>query len=936
MLRRRHNVVLRNRRLWGGLVSRQTRSQRLVQYENVRLYSTAEETITEQNSAPPPIEGAKGEPGPAQPAASQSEVVPPGRVIIRTIGVKDKSEANIGTFAKDRFSPAYRLRKQILSNWVNKDRGSSNPNEKSDGNGTREKEKKGTFRVWTDKQVDKQINGTPQTSIKNFRKARTQSGPIGLRQLSFDDDLGKFTAKGQDALLTSKGGEQRTELFGQILGQYKQNKAPVLIWQPENIEGLDRGAELADRVAKASIPIDQSLRQKLLTRYTDVPIEEPDEELDVKGIAQAFADLKTSEGEYFASMNEVTKVLPKLPPQVAEQIRSARKVGLQAKVKITEDVLNSLGESDWESFLKSISRDSMTAGLDLILKTLETGPVKITRLIAEPILLSMGLGGRVDDVERVMKFCRKENINVSAAHLLRAYRLQCRIRPEKSEQLARIVPQLARDGFDERAYAVLMQIYGDARRRDLVIALFNNYENFVFVRPLRTTFIHNALLQIFSQSGMAEEAEYVFQAMKYRRDGAPAPDFETYGHIAAVYEKRPDYYQKLILLANEYLGTGLPFSPTLFGALMKACASAGRLDATTLIFDKLFSRPDLRPTKDLVLDYLNALMLARVDPSDEETVSVGLPMFERLPIDTRDVGTKEKGTVAPERPDEDENTVPADLDAAEGSVKPEALSTDNQKFRIPAAPVPPRTAGELLALADLQYQHLRKYQPQLGSRMNQRMFIRLFVSHGFYETFKKAYRWLALATGLRGRQSIFPEYQRKTKVSFADFAKGVNLDRPINLDERYEFDYLHHPLSLVDAFPALRVAYETRDIEFARAVINDYDSFLKTDSDGVARSQAVKDGWALRAEAMIINILAACEDMGGAMRRFDQSMETIVWNIDRPRLFAKRIAVFTGMLVRMGDEDKARHVFRRLQEIEAKMQSLSITTYDRATDAFQI
>ncbi|KAK6543151.1 hypothetical protein TWF694_007070 [Orbilia ellipsospora] len=864
MLRRRHNVVLQSRPFAVGQAPRRSpRSvQSIIRSLDKRSHSTVGAQPATEGPVSAPVETVSSK-STASESAPTTSAFTKKPIVVRKIKTERKVDP----------------RASHLSEWVNKTkirtvRNSNRIGPENDGSG-----------IENSQSTD--IQDPPDNAVGNTRP-RILRMYKGVRE-------------------TAKPGlhNQRSELFRKILGEYQeQRQSPK--WQPDVIEGLDQEADLVKRTENAWPLIDQTLRRKLLSRYQDIPVEEPEEEVDIGNMASAFANLKPPEDEYFAKSADLLRLAENLPPPAAETLRQARRMGLLAKVKVTDEVLTSLHSSeDWELFLKCLQADSIAQSLGTILDTLEKGPIKLTREIAQPLLLASGNLGRVDAVRRIMHLCEKERVPVTHAHWVRAVRMECKQDQSKYKDIPLLITEVARRGFDERAYSFLMAIYADMRRMDTVVALFNNYDQFVRTsQGLKFNYIHNTLLETFVPGGMAEEAEYIFQAMKNRINGAPLPDAETYGIVAQVYGRRPDYYPKLMALINDYLQSHLPFNQILFGALMKAGAYAGRLDVATLTFDHFYSRRDLTLTKTLFTDYLSALMFAKVDPTDEGAIAIGLPMYEKLPLDARD--SKEIDNP------ENEEEIPAGEPTDPGNDK---------KYMIPVAPSTPQTAGELLALIDLQYQHIRKFRPRLNSHQNQRNFLRIFISHKFYNTFKKAYRYLALVTGLRGKKSIFPGYERKTKISFADFAKGAEPETSIDPGERYEFDYLHYPLTWIEAFPALRAAYETRDLDFAHSVIADYDNLLENHpKGGINLREIVREMWVLKAEAMCINTLAVCDDMEAAGKRFDRAIDTIKWDMDRPRLFAKAIAVYTGLLAMKSDGEKTRYAFRRLQEIEMEMR----------------
>ncbi|KAF3908604.1 hypothetical protein AA313_de0200232 [Arthrobotrys entomopaga] len=870
MLRRRHNVVLQSRPFAVGRVPRRGRPrpiQSITRSSENRLYSTAEtQSTTTESSASVSVDAISHE-------SAASEFTPKELafkkkpIVVRKIKTDRKVDPKVGQ----------------LSDWVNRTRIRIVRDNRKVGSGN-------------DSLVFENSQSTDTHDIPNETAGDVQ--PRVLRVF-----------KGTRQNPNSNNQSGKNDLFRKILGGYQEQRKTVQPprWQPDVIEGLDQEADLIKRTETASPIIDQTLREKLLSRYRNIPIEEPDEDVDIGNIAGSFANLKPAEDDYFTSSEDVFLMADSLPSSVADTIRQSTRLGFLAKVNVTGEILASLHSTrDWELFLKCLQPDSIVENLDTILDTLMTGPIRITREIAEPLLLASSNIGRIDAIRKITNLCDIENIYVTSAHWIRAIRMKCKRDPSKYQDLPLLVGEVVKRGLDERAYSTLMRIYVDMGRRDTVVALFNNHDKFVRAQGgLKFNFIHNTLLENLVSGGMAEEAEYIFQAMKNKVDGAPLPDAETYGIVAQVYARRPDYYPKLLVLIKDYLQRELPFNAPLFGALMKAGTYVDRLDIATTTFEHFFSRRDLVISRGLFLDYLSALMFAKVDPTDEETIAIGLPMYEKLPIDVRDL------KVIVDSENNNNEGIPGEATSDGG----------DEKYLIPTAPSIPRTAGELLALLDLQYQHIRKFRDKLISHQNQRLFLRLFISHKFYNTFKKAYRYLALVTGLRGKKSIFPGYERNVKISFADFAKGVGRETPIDPDERYEFDYLSFPLGWIDAFPALRAAYETRDLEFANSVIADYDDLMKNHPNGgIHLREVVREAWALKAEAMSINTLAVCGDMEAAGRRFDRAIETIKWNIDRPRLFAKAIAVYTGLLAVKSNDEKSKYVFRRLQQVEMEMQ----------------
>ncbi|KAJ6260438.1 hypothetical protein Dda_4664 [Drechslerella dactyloides] len=758
-----------------------------------------------------------------------------------------------------------------------------------------------------------------------YRPMLAQRGPVesnvtgdedvgpGHHQYGYNPSVGKFIRR--------QGVGEANEIK-ELVGTYWGSRTPVHKWQPDEIDRRgNAGTELLERADRAVPPIDQALRQKLLSRFQDVPRQEPTEEIDVQQIATAFTELRIPSQLTYVTVD--TRMFShKFPDGINAKLRRAEKYGLSAKLDLPDTLITSLTPDEWVVLLRRMQTNSVVANGEKIIEALESRRLQITRELGEALVIPMAFAGNIAQVRRVMKICQQAGVNLNPSHLLRAYRSACRRDQSLVQELDSVISEVAKIGFDELAYGHLMQIYADTGRIDLVVALFNNYENFVINRPLKSPSVHNSLLYAFKNSAMAEEAEYVYLAMKHGTDGAPKPNHETYGFLAQIYERRPDYYGKLLLLVREYLETGMEFSDELFGALMKACASAGRIDATLAVFDKMLSKPELRPTRDLIRDYFTAMLQARVDPSDENAVSIGLPVYDKLPIDIMETLALDSG-LSSIRDGEGPDSAPTEIKSEEDTTAvPEAAQLDpkHEKYQIPMPPVPPTTAGELLAVVDLQYQHLRKYQPQLITLHTQRLFLRLLVVHGFHETFKKAYRYLALATGFRGRKSLFPEYQQKTKMTFAEFAQGAQLDTAVDPDERFEFDYLQHPLSPLEIFPALRAAFETKDLEFARIAIGDYDRLARDFPEALAVRPKVRQVWSLMAEAMAINTLAHCDDIAGAYQRFEKTMETTTWDIDSPRLFAKRVGVFTGVLVRYGLDEMAARVFRMLQVTEWEVE----------------
>ncbi|KAF3919286.1 hypothetical protein ABW20_dc0110281 [Dactylellina cionopaga] len=916
MLRRHHDVALRNRHLVGRLVSQRDRRPIQLQIATTkrRTFSTAEDLSAGPSSDPtPPAKESQAEWSTVQSLPSRQPQAGWTKRLSESIPVPGKAGVKNGK--KDR---VYFRRLERLSNWVDKKQDKPAFSAGADFGVERvETDQKGSFSNWSKQQVNKAKSGGYKDDIKKY-KTKGETIP---RRLSFDKKLHQFLLAAE---VGSEEAQAKTVFLKEMVDLYKDKRHHVPRWQPDNIEGLDKGEELIERIENASLPIDQSLRQKLLARYKGLPLDEPGEEIDVSNLTETFTHLKPDEPTEPAlkvvSQIPISSLYHKFPPGVVKAFQRAEATDLGAKIELTEEILNSLEPNEWTVFTKYVAQALIGQNAELITRVLENERFRITREVAEPLILRFAKTGKTAHVRRIMDLCAKAGANISPSHLLRSFRYETRIHPEKLKELSDLVVEMTARGFDERTYGQLMQLYGDSGRIDLVVALFNNHEQILGVRPLQSKIVHNSLLHVFQNSSMAEEAEYVYQAMKHGHGGAPAPDQDTYAYVSEVYRRRPDYYRKLLILAQDYVKTGLPFCPGLFGSLMKGCAAAGRLDATISIFDAVVSRADIRPGKFLITDYITALMQANVTPSDEAAVAVGLPMFEKLPIDPRDAVEDTSllmvsegagpGAIA------EEIQLGYEPDSAQESPYPEG-----ERYHIPAAPVTPTTAGELLALVDLQYQHLRKYQPHLLSMVNHRLFLRLLVSHGFYNTFKKAYRWIALATGLRGKKSVFPKFQKKSKVSFADFAKGAEVERDIDPEERYEFDYLHFPLSQVEIYPALRSAYETRDLEFAKAAIADYDYLIENHSDKMVIRQNVRENWSLMAEAMAINTLARCGDLDGALERFDHALDTIVWNIDRPRLFAKRIAAFTGILVRSGLDDVARVVFSKLQQAEIDVKT---------------
>ncbi|KAK6359624.1 hypothetical protein TWF696_000770 [Orbilia brochopaga] len=779
---------------------------------------------------------------------------------------------------------------------------------------------KATFRLFRPPSARKAAKGPAVTHRPLHSPDKTEPdepselGGAANQHYGFDPTTGKFVRR---------QGAQEAEGLKELVGAYWSSKTPVRRWQPDDIDHRgNMGQELLERTDRATPPIDQALRQKLLARFQGVPREEPTEEIDVQQIATAFTELRIP--NQLSSVTMDTRPFShKFPDSIDEKVRRAEQYGLSVKLDLPDTLITSLTSDEWVVLLRRMQSNSIVENADKIIKTIESKQLRVTRDLGEALVVPLAYAGSVNQVRRVMKVCHQAGITLNSSHLLRAYRAACRRDPTLVGDLDSVITEVAKTGFDELAYGHLMQIYADSGRIDLVVALFNNYENFVINKPLRSPSIHNSLLFAFKSSAMAEEAEYVYLAMKHGLDGAPKPNHETYGFLAQIYERRPDYYGKLLLLVREYLETGMEFSDELFGALMKACASAGRIDATLAVFDKMMSKPELRPTRDLIRDYFAAMLQAKVDPSDENAISIGLPVYDRLPVDIMEQLELDQG-MSTIRDGEGPDSVPAEIKSEEDTTavpKAAQLDPQHEKYQIPMPPVPPTTAGELLAIVDLQYQHLRKYQPRIITMHTQRLFLRLLVVHGFYETFKKAYRYLALATGFRGKKSLFPAYQQKTKITFADFAKGAELDTAIKPDERFEFDYLQHPLSPLEIFPALRSAFETKDLEFARIAIGDYDRLARDFPEALAVRPKVRQVWGLMAEAMMINTLAHCDDIQGAYQRFEKTIEATTWDIDSPRLFAKRVGVFTGVLVRYGLDEMAARVFRMLQATEWEVEA---------------
>ncbi|KAF3923527.1 hypothetical protein ABW21_db0209647 [Orbilia brochopaga] len=736
--------------------------------------------------------------------------------------------------------------------------------------------------------------------------------PGEIQRYGYNSNTGK---------LVDRSGVGEAQNLKELVGTYWSSRTPVRRWQPDEIDHRNQGAELLERADRAVPLIDQALRQKLISRFQGVPREEPKEEVDVQQIATAFTELRIP-SQYTGSDIDIESISHKFPDEMSDQIRRADQFGLSLKLEIPDAVITSLTPDEWVTLLRRMRSDSVVANGEKLVQTLERKQLQMTKELGEALVVPLAYVGSVNMVRRIMKLCHQAGININSSHLLRAYRSACRKDDSLVAELDSVIIEVAKTGFDELAYGHLMQIYADSGRLDLVVALFNNHENFVVNKPLKSAHVHNSLLYAFRNSAMAEEAEYVYLAMKHGMEGAPKPNPETYGFLAQIYERRPDYYGKLLLLVKEYLETGMEFSDELFGALMKACASAGRIDATLAVFDKMMSKPELRPTRDLIRDYLSAILQAQVDPSDEKAVSIGLPVYDKLPVNIMDALELDQG-LSSIRDGEGPDSVPTEIKSEEDTTAvPEAAQLDpkHEKYQIPMPPVPPTTAGELLAIVDLQYQHLRKYQPKIVTLHTQRLFLRTLVVHGFYETFKKAYRYLALATGFRGKKSLFPEYQAKTKITFADFAKGADLDTTIDPDERFEFDYLQFPLSPLEIFPALRSAFETKDLDFVRVAIADYERLQRDFPEALAVRPKVRQAWGLMAEAMMINALAHCGDIAGAYQRFEQTMQATTWDIDSPRLFSKRIGVFTGVLVQRGMDEMAARVFRMLQATEWEVQ----------------
>ncbi|KAF3931700.1 hypothetical protein ABW19_dt0203995 [Dactylella cylindrospora] len=910
MIRRRCNV-LRNRHLVGGALSQ-------CYPRAVQLRAGAVGTRAVSTSTGGSEEGEK-ETG-SETSASASEATSDG-----------KPKKPIFRFIKDKLPPEQREeRKRQLQRWVNRRtdpaaRGAVPIQPPS----ILRKESSSTG------ETDEPPEGLPKSHHLGFKvdqetgdllpKVQRQLGPQGHAvgvQYTFDETGGTWVRKPlrTDVGVVQKDGETvRTAGIEDLMQTYGTRKQRMVgHWAPDNIEGLDNTTVALRQAERAAIPIDQSLRQKFLKTYSDLPLEQPQEsEVDVDLFTEAVLKLPVPKQPEMA-LPDTSTFHYKLPPAI---VRKLERRGLDpVKVDLPKETWASMTPEEALALLNNMFDNSIISESRKIMELVRERRFTLTRDIAEKILSPLGYRSSSARVREFMDVCDSEKIPVSFSHLMRAYRAECRNDPVKLEETIKLVTQMAKNGFDERTYGAIMHLYGDAGRRDLVIALFNNHEKFVNTYPLKHTFIHNSLLWTFNEANMAEEAEYIYHAMKYGRK-APQPDDDSYGLIAQVYSARPDYFRKLLILVKEYIQTGLPFNDEVFGALMKSCASAGRLDIVIAVFNQLMSRPEFRPTKALMTDYIISLMLAKVEPDDEGKIQIGVPIHEKLPVDMEEIDTdvsfstakddQAPGDISKEAPSEGESTAVPLV---------ERLDPKHEKYQIPVAPTTPTTTGELLALADLQYQHIRKYHPGLATKNIQRLFIRLFVSQGYYETFKKAYRYLALATGFRGRQALFPAFRSKVKISFADFAKGAVKETPIRPDERFEFDYLGQPLSQLDVYPALRAAFETKDLEFAKLVLEDYDRLIRDHSDKLNVRAIVRESWQLTAEALAINTLAHCGDIEAAFQRFEAAMDTIAWDADRPRLFAKRVAVFTGVLVRSGLTNMSARVFERLQMTEWEKQ----------------